>query len=201
MILIGYSGHAYVVTGIFHAAGKTVIGYCDVSEKTSNPFNLPYIGSEISTEAIKAFQKDDFFIAVGDNNIRRKIYEQLEKQKLFPANAIHPSAVLDATATLAKNGVMVAANVTINPLSSVGIGVICNTGAIIEHECIIGNFAHVGPGAVLCGNVRIGEGAFIGAHAVVRQGINIGKNAVIGAGAVVVKDVADNVTVMGVPAK
>lgn len=201
MILIGYSGHAYVVTGILHAAGKKIIGYCDVSEKDSNPFNLPYIGSEASPEAIKAFQKNDFFIAVGDNNIRRKIYEQLEKHNLFPANAIHPSAVLDATATLAKHGIMVAANVTINPLVSVGIGAICNTGAIIEHECIIGNFAHIGPGAVLCGNVKIGEGAFIGAHAVIRQGINIGKNAVIGAGAVVVKDVADNVTVMGVPAK
>lgn len=201
MILIGYSGHAYVVSGIFNAAGKRVTGYCDVSKKAGNPFNIPYIGSETSAEALKAFQDTGFFIAVGDNNIRRKIYDQLEKQNLFPANAIHPSAVLDATSTLAKHGVMVAANVTINPLASVGIGAICNTGAIIEHECIIGDFAHVGPGAVLCGNVKVGEAAFIGARAVVRQGINIGKNAVIGAGAVVVKDVADNVTVMGVPAK
>ncbi|HQW84442.1 MAG TPA: acetyltransferase [Ferruginibacter sp.] len=201
MILIGYSGHAYVVTGILHAAGKKVIGYCDVTKKTYNPFNLPYIGNESSAEAIDAFKKNSFFIAIGDNQVRKKVFEQLKKQNLFPANAIHPSAVMDVTATLAKHGIMVAANVTINPLVSVGICAICNTGAIIEHECIIGDFAHVGPGAVLCGNVKVGDGAFIGAHAVVRQGINIGKNAIIGAGAVVVKDVADDVTVMGVPAK
>lgn len=201
MILIGYSGHAYVVAGILLAAGKKINGYCDVSEKKSNPFNLAYIGSETSAAAINAFKGDEFFIAIGDNDIRTKIYNGLQKQNLFPANAIHPSAVIDATAALAKQGVMVAANVTINPLATVGIGAICNTGAIIEHECIIGHFAHVGPGAVLCGNVQVGDGAFIGAHAVVRQGIKIGKNAVIGAGAVVVKNVADAVTVMGVPAK
>ncbi|MBX2933355.1 MAG: acetyltransferase [Ferruginibacter sp.] len=201
MIIIGYSGHAFVVAGILKAAGKKVNRYCDVSEKTYNPFHLQYIGNETSAEAIKAFNKDEFFIAIGDNNIRRKIYNQLQKHNLFPANAIHPSAVIDATATLAKQGVMVAASVTINPLVTVGIGAICNTGAIIEHECVIGDFAHVGPGAVLCGNVQVGEGAFIGAHAVVKQGIKIGKNAVIGAGAVVVKNVADDVMVKGVPAK
>jgi acetyltransferase-like isoleucine patch superfamily enzyme len=53
----------------------------------------------------------------------------------------------------------------------------------------------------LCGNVIIGKGSFVGAGAVIRQGITIGKNAVIGAGAVVVKDVADNTTVLGIPAR
>ena len=96
---------------------------------------------------------------------------------------------------------MIAAHVVINPLAEVGTGVICNTGCIIEHECIVGDFAHIGPGAVLCGNVKIGAGTFVGANAVIKQGITIGKNAMIGAGAIVVKDVADNITVMGIAAK
>jgi acetyltransferase-like isoleucine patch superfamily enzyme len=41
----------------------------------------------------------------------------------------------------------------------------------------------------------------VGAIAVINQGITIGKNAMLGAGAVVVKNVEDNVTVVGVPAK
>jgi acetyltransferase-like isoleucine patch superfamily enzyme len=96
---------------------------------------------------------------------------------------------------------MIAANATINPLASIATGAICNTGCIIEHECVVGEFAHIGPGAVLCGNVKVGAGSFVGANAVIRQGITIGNNAMIGAGAVVVKDVPDNVTVMGIPAK
>jgi sugar O-acyltransferase (sialic acid O-acetyltransferase NeuD family) len=201
MVLIGYSGHAFVVYGILKAAGKNVTGYCDVAEKANNPFTLPYFGTENSETGLDAIKANGYFIAIGDNLLRKKIYDSLQQKQLTPANAIHSSAVIDASATIAEQGVMIAANVTINPLATIGTGAICNTGCIIEHECAVGEFAHIGPGAVLCGNVKIGSGTFVGANAVIKQGITVGKNAMIGAGAVVVKDVPDNVTVMGIPAK
>ena len=201
MVLIGYSGHAFVVYGIFKAAGINVTGYCDVAEKANNPFGLPYFGTENSETCLNAMKVNGYFIAIGDNLLRRKIYEGLHKNNVASANAIHPSAVIDSSANIAPGGVMIAANATINPLASIATGAICNTGCIIEHECEVGEFAHIGPGAVLCGNVKIGAGTFVGANAVIRQGITIGKNAMIGAGAVVVKDVADGVTVVGIPAK
>lgn len=201
MVLIGYSGHAFVVYGIFKAAGINVTGYCDVAEKSNNPFGLPYFGTENSETGLNAMKASGYFIAVGDNGLRKKIYEGLQKNNGASINAIHPTAVLDASAHIANQGVMIAANATINPLASIATGAICNTGCIIEHECVVGEFAHIGPGAVLCGNVKIGAGTFVGANAVVRQGITIGNNVMIGAGAVVVKDVPDNSTVVGVPAK
>lgn len=201
MILIGYSGHAFVICGILRAAGKKVTGYCDVIEKAVNPFQLRYFGTENTDAALEAIKQHGYFIAVGDNLLRKKIYENLRLKDISPFNAIHPSAVIDTSATIAAAGVMIAAHVVINPLAVVGTGAICNTGCIIEHECMVGNFSHIGPGAVLCGNVKIGAGTFVGANAVIRQGITVGKNAMIGAGAVVVKDVADNITVMGVAAK
>ena len=201
MVLIGYSGHAFVVYGIFKATGKNVTGYCDVAEKANNPFGLPYFGTENSETGLDAIRASGYFIAVGDNMLRRKIYESLQKNNVAAANAIHPSAVIDSSANIAPGGVMIAANATINPLASIATGAICNTGCIIEHECEVGEFAHIGPGAVLCGNVKVGAGTFVGANAVIRQGITIGNNAMIGAGAVVVKDILDNCTVVGVPAK
>ena len=45
------------------------------------------------------------------------------------------------------------------------------------------------------------EGATIGAGAVIVCGVTIGRNAMIGAGAVVTKDIPDNTTVVGIPAK
>lgn len=201
MILIGYSGHAFVTYGIFTAAGKKITGYCDVAEKEYNPFNLPYFGSENSEPALQSLKQNGFFIAIGDNGVRKKIYENLAQKNLLPGNAIHPSTVIDSSVTIAAHEVMIAAHVTINPLATIGTGVICNTGCIIEHECIVSEFAHIGPGAVLCGNVKIGSGTFVGANAVIKQGITVGKNVMIGAGAVVVKDVADGLTVVGVPAK
>lgn len=45
------------------------------------------------------------------------------------------------------------------------------------------------------------RGASIGSNATIIAGVTIGENAMIGAGAVVTRDVADNATVVGVPAR
>ena len=150
MILIGYSGHAFVVYGILTAAGKQVTGYCDVAEKEYNPFKLPYFGAENTDAGLAAIKEHGCFIAVGDNRLRHKIYGFLQNKNLSPANAIHPSAIIDASAIIAEHAVMISANVTINPLALIATGAICNTGCIVEHECVVGEFAHIGPGAVLC---------------------------------------------------
>ena len=48
---------------------------------------------------------------------------------------------------------------------------------------------------------RVKSGASIGSGAVIMCGITIGANAMVGAGAVVTTDVADGITVAGVPAR
>ena len=196
--IIGYSGHAYVIIDIFLSAGRLVTAYCDSEEKPRNPYHLQYLGKE--SEVIRKLKKYDFFTCVGHNGIREKIHMQLAEQLGNPINAIHPSAVISSSVSLG-DGVMIAANATINPLVELGKGVICNTSSSIDHECIIGDFAHIAPGAVLCGNVKVGKGSFVGANAVIRQGITIGNNVMIGAGTVVIRDIPDNVTVVGNPQK
>ena len=201
MILIGYSGHSYVVLGIFDALGKKVTGYFDNQEKSTNPYQLKYLGKETSEEAFTVLKSDDFFIAIGDNTIRQKIYENFAARGCMPVNAIHPSAYIDPSVDLAPHGIMISSNVSVNALSKIGHAVICNTGCIVEHECEVGDFVHIGPGSVLCGNVSIGDGTFIGANSVIRQGVVIGKNCMIGAGAVVIKDIPDNTIVAGNPSR
>ena len=196
--IIGYSGHAYVIIDIFLNAGRLVTAYCDSEEKTLNPYHLIYLGKE--SEVISKLKKFDYFACVGHNGIREKIHHQLSQYLGDPINAIHPSAVISASVKMGE-GVMIAANATLNPLVEIGRGVICNTSTSIDHECIIGDFVHIAPGAVLCGNVKVGRSSFIGANSVIRQGITIGNNVIIGAGTVVVKDIPDNSTVIGNPAR
>lgn len=196
--IVGYSGHAYVIIDIFLNAGRLVTAYCDQEEKSNNPYHLTYLGKEV--EVINKLKKFDYFACVGHNGIREKIHTQLSQVLGNPINAIHPSAVISGSVKMG-DGVMIAANATINPMSHIGRGVICNTSSSIDHECIIGDFCHIAPSAVLCGNVQVGRGTFIGANSVVRQGITIGKNVTIGAGTVVVKDIPDGATVVGNPAK
>ncbi|RYY46049.1 MAG: acetyltransferase [Chitinophagaceae bacterium] len=201
MIIIGYSGHAFVACSILQTAGNNLSAYCDNEEKQYNPFKLKYLGTESSPSAIAALSEMPAFIGIGNNLIRRKVHEALLSKAVQIADAIHPSSIICPTAALFSGNIMVGAGAIIQPLATIEEGVICNSGVIIEHECKVESFAHIGPGAILCGNVRVGANSFIGAGAVVRQGVVIGKNCMIGAGSVVVRDVPDNATVMGVPAR
>jgi acetyltransferase-like isoleucine patch superfamily enzyme len=53
----------------------------------------------------------------------------------------------------------------------------------------------------ISGGVTVGEGTLIGVGSAVIQGVTIGKNCLIGAGAVVTKDVPNEKTVFGIPAR
>lgn len=49
--------------------------------------------------------------------------------------------------------------------------------------------------------ITIKKGAYIGTGAIISMGVEIGENAIVGAGAVVTKNVTNNCTVVGIPAK
>ena len=76
-----------------------------------------------------------------------------------------------------------------------------NTGAAIDHECVLEDYVHVSPHATLCGNVHVGEGTWIGAGSVINPGVRIGKWTIIGSGSVVCKDIPDGVVAYGSPCR
>jgi hypothetical protein len=62
MLLIGYSGHSFVVYDIFKNAGIAITGYCDSEEKFFNAFQLKYFGKETSAEAIEKIKTDGYLL-------------------------------------------------------------------------------------------------------------------------------------------
>lgn len=200
LILLGYSGHAFVVADTAMACGYTLAGYMEQEAKSLNPFNIPYCGSEQEATALASIQQQLVFPAIGSNTVRQKLVQVIQQNNLHTCTLVAPSAVVSPYSHIGP-ATLVAPRAVVNPLARIGQGCIINTGAIIEHECTIGDYSHIAPGAVLAGNVTVGNNSFIGANAVVKQGVTIGQHVTIGAGAVVLNNIPDNETWVGNPAR
>lgn len=200
IILVGYSGHGYVVAESALLLNLPLKFYCEFNEMINNPYKFEYIGFERDADFKGWGSNYSFILGIGDNNLRIKTAKFiLDKNKLIHT-VINPFASISKYAHIG-DGSFIARNVIINPFVSIGNYCIINTGSIIEHECVIGDGVHIAPGAVLLGNVKVGENSFIGANAVIKEGIVIGKNVIVGAGSVVLKDILDGEKIVGNPAK
>jgi len=200
VVLVGYSGHGYVVAEAAIASNMNLRNYTDKKQITRNPFDLAYLGFEDDSDFAFWNKEYDYILGIGDNLIRRKTADLLISKGVDLLNVIHPSASISAKVQFGI-GNFISRNVSVNALVEIGDTCILNTGCIIEHECIIGNGVHIAPGAVLAGNVKIGDNTFVGASSVIKQGVKIGANVIIGAGSVILKNIADNRKIVGNPGK
>jgi sugar O-acyltransferase (sialic acid O-acetyltransferase NeuD family) len=159
------------------------------------------LGCRVRSGSDAQFTGDmQFHIAIGDNIARSRVHSRLASSGAELITITHPRSTISAHCQLAR-GVFVAAGGVIGPLSKVGEATIVNHGAVIDHECVIGAFAHIAPNATIGGGVIVGSLVLIGAGAVVLPGVQIGSEAIVGAGAVVTTDVASGSVVVGIPAR
>ncbi len=195
MYLLGASGHAKVIIDSLKASGKKISGLFDDNPEVKELLGYNVFGS---FDPI-LFGDEELIISIGLNHIRKKIVEKLPDEIRY-GNAIHPSAIISDHASFGEGTVVMQGSVI---QSSVSIGKHCiiNTTASVDHDCLLEDYVHISPNATLCGAVSVGEGSQVGAGAVVIPGIKIGKWSLVAAGAVVMKDVPDNVLVLGNPAR
>lgn len=135
-------------------------------------------------------------IAIGDGAVRKKIVEQFPELKY--------TTFLTGSTSRSNNmgeGTIICPGTILTVDISIGRHVIINLNCTIGHDCVIGNFVTISPGANISGNVTIGDLCYIGSNAVIRDKINICAGATIGAGGVVVKDITEPGVYVGSPVK
>lgn len=150
------------------------------------------------TFADAGYQTSMFRIFLSDGtsaNILYRLIQLLTKYRLSPLafvfvwlNKVINGCVIGTNTQFKEGLVLMHPNgVVINSKVTGGTGIVIESGVVIGDE--------KGKAPI------IGNNVFIGAGAKIIGGVTIGNNVKIGANAVVVKDLPDDVTAVGIPAK
>lgn len=116
-------------------------------------------------------------IAIGSPEDRARVFVECDLEWLGIDKGESWGTVAD-TAHLMPGSVVM-------PNAVIGDNVLINTGASVDHDCVVGAHSHIAPGAVLCGDVKIGERCFIGPGAVIVRGVTLEAGTFIPAGTLV----------------
>ena len=195
LVIYGGGGHGKSVLDLINAQGKyNVKGFIDDGVSAGEVImGQPVLGDG---EMLAHLYSDGIRLAVnavggiGNLAVRRVVFQRLLAAGFGCPTVAHPRAVLEPSADLAS-GVQVFPFAYVGSEVRAGFGTIINTGAIVSHECVLGDMVNVSPGAILAGGVQIGDGALIGMGVTVNLQVRIGRGARIGNGATVKQDVPD----------
>lgn len=140
-------------------------------------------------------------VAIGDNKARETVSERIRTVGYRIATIIHPKAYIAPTATI-LDGCYVGPMATVMSYAYVRPGCIINTTASIDHDCTLGRYVHIAPGAHLCGTVKVGDRTLIAVGGVVVPNVTIGDDCVLGASSALVETINGNgLKMWGIPAR
>lgn len=192
--IFGSSGMARAIVDICDTMGCEEVVFIDRKDGRE-----PISGIDVvAEEKVEKLQKKGFrfSIGIGDNKIRRNIAETFS---FLPfVNVVHSSATFGRGSRESldqSSGNIIMAGARLSGNIRFGDFGLFNFNCVVGHDVRFGNYIHLGPGAIVCGNVDVRDGAFIWTGAMVRNGggdadrITIGEKAALGMGAAALGDV------------
>ena len=199
LCIIGAGGHGRVVADVAAAQKKyRRILFLDDGDVSCEGASV--VGPTSLWRDLAEDRNIEFFVAIGNAQVRERFLREISDFGGRLATLIHPFSFIGSGVSIGEGSVVMAGAV-VHHAARLGVGVIVNTCASVDHDCQIEDFCHVSVGAHVCGGVSVGSQTWIGAGATVIQGITVGSGVVIGAGAVVLRDIGEVGTYVGVPAK
>ena len=197
--VIGAGGQGKVVIDTLIAAGLEVAGVLDGDASRNGGTVLGVkVHAPFTDRLLKGLRVSCAVLAIGSNAARARLAQSIEGVEwvtvIHPAAQVAPSAVIGV-------GTAVFAGAVIQPDARIGNHVIVNTSSSVDHDCILGDYVHIAPGARLAGQVSIRKGTLVGMGSSILPGQSVGEWAIVCAGAVVNRSVPSNVTAIGMPAK
>jgi len=204
LLIIGARGFGREVFNISKAClgfnnDFRIKGFLD--DKTDALDNYPGYPPIIdSVESYKIQVNDVFICALGETKFRKK-YAQiiLDKGGNF-MSIIHPSATIAKNTTIGR-GCILARDAIISCDVTIGDFVSIQSLSVIGHDVRIGSWCQLNSFCFIGGFVTLAEEVTIHPGAIIHPLKKVGKGSIVGAGAFVVRNVKENTTVFGNPAK
>ena len=154
VVLYGAGGHGKVVADMVEKQGKfSIAGFID-DRKTGNAFGYPILGTGADLARLFGRGIRRAIVSIGDGKTRKEKHRLVLKAGLELAAIVHPSAQTARGVEIGR-GTVVMPGAVIGPDAKIGEGCIINTCASVDHDCRLGDFVHIAPGANLCGSAVI----------------------------------------------
>ena len=139
---------------------------------------------------VQAYSNLSYIIGMIDVRLKPRVQVFADKSNMAPISIIHPTAYV-APSAIIGNGVFVAPQAVISVNAEVEDHSIIHIHSSVGHDCKVGKFCAVLPGARISGNVSLAKGVMVGSGAFIFQGVTIGYRAQVDALTYVRYDVAE----------
>ena len=144
--------------------------------------------------------KDRFLFAIGDTDIKKRLIIKMKKRGAKFLTLVHPTAIV-ANTTKIGEGVIICPYCLVSDNVLLEDFVMMNTYASCGHDVKVGKYSILSPYAALNGFVTLEDEVFLGTHSTVIPYKKVGYKSKISANSVVMRDVAADKIVFGVPGK
>lgn len=170
LLIVGAGGFGRVT--LEHAIKKYNCSFLDDGKPVGELINGVYVVGCLAD--LKSLYKEykNIIIAIGNNNVRARIYLQAKKIGYKIPNIICNSAYISPFAVVG-DGCIILNNVVVQNGSNVGNGTILNPGVEIHHDSAVGNFCCIYTNSVIRTFAKVEDGIKIGSNITVSNSIVI----------------------------
>lgn len=193
LVIIGGGGHASVLVDILRSQQRKILAIVSPEDISQRRVFASLIHLK-NDDDVLGFSPNVVHLVNGigmlpKSGLKRKLNEYFLSMGYIFETVISDNAQVSSFAEI-EQGAQIFSGAIIQAGAVIGAHTIINSGVIIEHDCMIGQYNHIAPKAILCGQVTTHNNVYIGANATVIQNITLEQSSIVGAGAIVTKNIS-----------